>query len=99
MSAAQQQTQAEYNLEELVNPYVVEKLTATYEKDEAYKELLKQADSIYKKLLEDLTDNQAELLEQYFEATVATPGRRDALTYIQGMKNMYNLSIILQSKQ
>lgn len=89
----------EYDLEEFVNPYIVEKLTATYEKDETYMELLKQADSIYDKLLEDLTDDQAELLEQYFEATVATTARRDALTYIQGMKNMYNLSIVLQSKE
>ena len=90
---------AAYDLEEFVNPCVAEKLASTYKKDETYMELLKQADAIYDKLLEDLTGNHAEPLEQYFEATVATTARRDALTYIQGMKNMYNLSIVLQNKQ
>lgn len=89
----------EYDLEEFVNPCVVEKLAAVYEKDETYQELLKQADSIYDMLLEDLSDEQAKLLEEYFEATVATTSRRDTLTYIQGMKNMYNLSMALQSKE
>lgn len=36
---------AEYDLEEFVNPCVVEKLAAVYEKDETYQKLLKQADS------------------------------------------------------
>ena len=88
----------EYDLEEFVNPCVVEKLAAAYEKDETYMKLLKESDLIYDKLLEDLSDEQAELLEQYFEATVATTARRDTLTYIQGMKNMYNLSMALQEK-
>ena len=38
---------AEYDLEEFVNPCVVEKLAAVYEKDETYQKLLKQADSEY----------------------------------------------------
>lgn len=70
----------EYDLEEFVNPCVVEKLAETYEKDETYVELLKQADLIYDKLLKDLSEEQAKLLEEYFEATVATTARRDTLT-------------------
>lgn len=43
----------------------MEKLAATYKKDETYIELLKQADLIYDKLLEDLSDEQVKLLEEY----------------------------------
>ena len=55
----------EYDSEEFVNPCVMEKLAATYKKDETYIELLKQADLIYDKLLEDLSDEQVKLLEEY----------------------------------
>lgn len=88
----------EYDLEEFVNPCIVEKLATVYEKDGTYVKLLKEADLIYDKLSEELTDKQADLLEQYFEATVATTARRDTLTYVQGMKHMYNLSAALQEK-
>lgn len=88
----------EYDLEEFVNPCVVEKLATVYEKDETYMQLLKESDLIYDKLSEELPDEQAELLEQYFESTIAATARRDTLTYIQGMKNMYNLSMALQEK-
>ena len=88
----------EYDLEEFVNPCIIEKLATVYEKDGTYVKLLKEADLIYDKLSEELTDKQADLLEQYFEATVATTSRRETLTYVQGMKHMYNLSAALQEK-
>ena len=90
---------AEYNLEEFVNSFVVEKLAKTYKTDETYMKLLKEADLIYEKLSEELTDDQADLLEAYFEATVVTTARRDTLTYIEGMKNMYHLTMALQDKK
>lgn len=80
-----------YDLEEFVNPCVVEKLAMVYEKDGTYIKLLEEADLIYDKLTEQLPDEKAGLLEQYFEATVATTARRDTLTYIQGRK--YAMSI------
>jgi len=89
----------DYDLEEFVNPCVVEKLAKIYENDETYQRLLKEADMIFDKLNEEITDEQSSLLEQYFEATVATTARRDTLTYIQGMKNMYNLAMTLQDKE
>ena len=45
----------EYDLEEFVNPCVVEKLATVYEKDGTYVKLLKEADLIYDKLSEELT--------------------------------------------
>ena len=55
----------EYDLEEFVNPCVVEKLAEVYENDGKYIKLLKESDLIYDKLSEELTDEQADLLEQY----------------------------------
>lgn len=83
---------AEYNIEEFINSYIVEKLAQTYEKDETYMKLLKEADLIYEKLSEELTDDQADLLEKYFEATVVTTARRDTLTYIEGNRRVPRLS-------
>lgn len=88
----------DYDLDEIVDLCVVEKLAAVYEKDGTYIKLRKAADLIYDKLADQLSDEQAGLLEQYFEATVATTSRRDTLTYVQGMKHMYNLSRTLQDK-
>lgn len=70
---------------------MVEELAAVYAKDETYSELLKEADLIYDKLSEELSDEQAETLEQYFEAIVAASARRETLTYIEGMKNLFSL--------
>lgn len=88
-----------FNLDELVTPCVIDKLAEIYENDETYQKLLKEEDLIYEKLLDELPDEQAEELEKYFEATVSTSSRRDALTYVQGMKDMYNLFMTLQEKE
>lgn len=81
----------DFNLEELVSPYVIEKLGEVYQKDERYRNLLKEEDLLYEKLSEELTDEQVEHLEKYFEASVVTVARREILAYIQGMRDMYHL--------
>lgn len=87
------------DLEEFVNPCVIDKLAEVYAKDETYQKLLKADDEIYEKLTEELSDEQAELLEQYFESTVESASRKEKLTYMQGMKDMYNLSMALKDKE
>lgn len=88
-----------FDLEEFVNPCIIDKLTEVYEKDETYQKLLKEQDVLYEKLEGKLSGEQAELLEQYFESTVETSSRKEKLTYLQGMKDMYNTSLILQDKE
>lgn len=87
------------DLEEFVNPCVIDKLAEVYAKDETYQKLLKADDEIYEKLTEELSDEQAELLEQYFKSTVESASRKEKLTYMQGMKDMYNLSMALKDKE
>lgn len=54
---------------------------------------------LYEKLSKELSDEHADVLEEYVEAANATVSRREILTYIQGMKDMYNMSLALQSKE
>jgi len=81
----------DFDLEKLVNPCVIEKLAEVYQKDETYQQLLKEEDILYEKLSEELSDKQADELEKYFEATTATSARKEILTYIQGMKDLFAL--------
>lgn len=78
-------------MEKIVNPFVTEKLGEIYQKDEEYQKRLKEEDLIYQKLLDELTEKQAEELEQYFIATTATAARKETLTYTQGMKDLLAL--------
>lgn len=78
-------------MEQLLNPFVVDRLAEIYTKDEEYQNRLKEEDLIYQKLLDKLTDEQAEELEQYFVATTATAARKETLTYTQGMKDLLAL--------
>lgn len=78
-------------LEQLVNSFVVDRLADVYAKDKEYQKRLKDEDLIYQKLLDELTEEQAEELEQYFVATAATAARKETLTYTQGMKDLLAL--------
>lgn len=78
-------------MEELLNPFVVDRLADVYSKDEEHQKRLKEEDLIYQKLSEELSDGQAEELEQYFIATSSTASRKETLTYIQGMKDLLKL--------
>lgn len=78
-------------MEQLLNPFVVDRLADIYTKDEEYQNRLKEEDLIYQKLLDKLTDEQAEELEQYFVATTTTAARKEMLTYTQGMKDLLAL--------
>ncbi len=78
-------------MEQLLNPFVVDRLADIYTKDEEYQNRLKEEDLIYQKLLDKLTDEQAEELEQYFVATTKTAARKETLTYTQGMKDLLAL--------
>ena len=69
-------------MEQLLNPFVVDRLVEVYKKDEDYQNRLKE-DLIYQKLSDELSDEQAEELLQYFEATNSTTVRKEMLTYIQ----------------
>ena len=46
-----------------------------------------------------LMEEQTEELKHYLEAVNATSARRDRLAYIQGMKDMYCMSMIFQDKK
>lgn len=87
----------DFNIEELVSPYIIENLGEVYRKDGKYQNLLKEEDLLYEKLSEELTDEQVEESEKYFEAAVAAASRKEILAYIQGMKDMYHLFIAMQS--
>lgn len=89
----------ESDVEKLVNPCVMEKLGEVYQKDGRYLKLLKDEELRYEKLYRGLTEGKAEELKQYFEAVIATAARKEKLTYIQGMKDMYNLFMVLQSRE
>lgn len=78
-------------MEELLEPFVVDRLAEVYVKDEEYQKRLKEEDLIYQKLSNELPDEQAEELEHYFEATSFTEARKETLTYIQGMKDLFAL--------
>lgn len=80
-----------FNLENLVNTYTIERLGEVYRKDEKYKKLITEEDTLYEELIEQLPDEEADKLEKYFEATNATSARKEILTYIQGMKDMFAL--------
>lgn len=78
-------------MEHLLNPFIVDRLAEIYAKDEEYQKRLKEEDLIYQKLLEELTDEQAEELKQYFIAVSSTAARKETLTYAQGMKDLLAL--------
>lgn len=80
-----------FNLEDLVNPCTIERLGEVYCKDEKYKKLITEEDALYEELSEQLPDEEADILEKYFEATNAVSARKEILTYIQGMKDMFAL--------
>lgn len=80
-----------FNLEDLVNPCTIERLGEVYSKDEKYKKLITEEDALYEELSEQLPDEEAGILEKYFEATNAASARKEILTYIQGMKDMFAL--------
>lgn len=78
-------------MEQLLTPFVIDRLADVYTKDEEYQNRLKEEDLIYQKLSDELPDEQAEELEQYFIAVSATTARKETLTYVQGMKDMLAL--------
>lgn len=78
-------------MEQLLNPFVVERLADVCSKDEEYQKRLKEEVLIYQKLSEELPNEQAEELEQYFIAASSTTARKETLTYIRGMKDMLTL--------
>ncbi len=78
-------------MEELLNLFVVDRLAEVYVKDEEYQKRLKEEDLIYQKLSGELLNEQAKDLERYFEATSSTAARKETLTYIQGMKDLFAL--------
>ena len=79
----------DFNLETLVNPCIIERLCELYDKDPTYKKLIMEESAIFEELSEELPDEQADKLERYFEAANATSARKEILTYIQGMKDMF----------
>ena len=61
-------------MEELLEPFVVDRLAEVYVKDEEYQKRLKEEDLIYQKLSNELP-----------------AARKEILTYIQGMKDLFAL--------
>lgn len=86
-----------FNLETLLNPRVIEKLEEIYQADETYLKLLKEENLIYEKLSKKLLEKQAAELEHYFESVTATASRKQILTYIQGMKDLFALFVALSN--
>lgn len=78
-------------IEQMVTPSVTERLGKIYQKDAMYQKKLKEEDLKYKRLIEELTDKQADWLEEYMEAANATMARKEILTYVQGMKDLLAL--------
>lgn len=78
-------------VEQLINPFMMEKLGEVYQKDKEYQKRLEDENLIYDKLSKELTDKQAEQLEKYFIAVNTTAARKEILTYIQGMKDLLAL--------
>ena len=85
-------------MEQLLNPFLVDRLAQVYVDDEEYQNLLKAENLIYQKLSDELPDEQMEELERFFEASSSTSSRKETLTYIQGMKDMLTLLKILSKK-
>ena len=75
-------------MEQIVNLIVADKLAEVYEKDEDYQNRLKEDDLIYRKLKDALTDEQVELLEEYFTSALSLSARKETLAYTQGMKDL-----------
>ena len=78
----------EKNVWEFIAPYLADKTGRTYTQNKEYKESVKAADLIFDKLDDSLSDQQAELLEEYFCANNATVAIMERLVYQQGMRDM-----------
>ena len=71
-----------------IAPYLADRAGRTYAQNKEYKESVKKADLIFEKLDESLSEQQAELLEEYFCANNATVAIMERLVYQQGMRDM-----------
>lgn len=78
-------------MDQIINLFVMAELGNIYQNDAEYGKRLKNEEMIYEKLYDELTQEQAEQLEQYFIATHFTSERKEALSYIQGMKDLLAL--------
>lgn len=78
-------------MEKIFNPFVEDRLSHAYEQDVEYQKLLEENDIVFQKLLQELQKEQAEKLEQYFAAANAAAARKEVLTYMQGMKDLFAL--------
>lgn len=85
-------------MEQLLNPFVTDRLAEVYANDSEYQNLIKEEDLIYQKLSDELPDEQADELERYFEAVSSTSSRKETLTYVQGMKDLLTLLKSLSKK-
>lgn len=85
-------------MEQLLNPFVTDRLAEVYANDSEYQNLIKEEDLIYQKLSDELPDEQADELERYFEAISSTSSRKETLTYIQGMKDLLTFLRMLSKK-
>lgn len=78
-------------IEQVVNPFVTDKLEKLYKNDKEYQRRKKDEDLIYQKLTDSLSEKQLQQLENYFTASSSASARKEALTYIQGMKDLLEL--------
>ena len=85
----------EKNVWEFIAPYLVDRTGRTYTQSKEYQEAVKKADLIFEELDDSLSEQQAELLEQYFCANNASIAVMERLVYQQGMKDMLVLLISL----
>ena len=75
-------------MEQIVDLLAADKLAEVYEKDEEYRKRLKEDNLLYGKLKDALTNEQAELLEEYFTSALSSSSRKETLAYTQGMKDL-----------
>lgn len=85
---------------DLLTEYATNKrLSRIGEGDEEIRVAKIYAEEKYTRLENALTDEQKKLLNSFVKADLETAARMEFLTYQQGLKDMFNLIILLQNKQ
>lgn len=85
----------EEDIFELLDPIITERLSVVYNQDESYKQAMGKEAELYEQLKQKLTEEQGQLLDEYFAAVGATFAICEKITYRQAMKDLASFIISL----
>lgn len=80
-------------------PYVIDRLSRVYSRNNEYKQAVKKESEIYEQLKEELEEEQGNRLEEYFSAAKETAGICEKLAYQQGIKDLFSFFASMTSEK